>query len=46
MVDLAAKGDGRHVGAIGLQQKLGQLSKVLTYAVIGICIFIFAFISI
>jgi len=29
--------------ATPLQQKLGQLSKVLTYAVIGICIFIFGF---
>lgn len=26
-----------------LQRKLGQLSKVLTYAVLGICLFIFAF---
>ncbi len=30
-------------GQTPLQIKLGQLSKVLTYAVIGICIFIFAF---
>ncbi len=26
-----------------LQKKLGQLSKILTYAVLGICLFIFAF---
>ena len=30
-------------GKTPLQKKLGQLSKILTYAVVGICIFMFAF---
>ncbi|MDD7522850.1 MAG: HAD-IC family P-type ATPase, partial [Clostridiales bacterium] len=30
-------------GKTPLQKKLGQLSRILTYAVIGICIFMFAF---
>lgn len=30
-------------GKTPLQKKLGQLSRILTYAVIGICVFMFAF---
>ena len=30
-------------GKTPLQKKLGQLSRILTYAVVGICIFMFAF---